>query len=230
MALNAENARAQWMCDYVKALSGDTFIVNCEGNEDVVRVYGIDAPDTGQIWYESSKKYIDDIMKTKNTYVVMQNTQKNKKDRYGRIQAWVFKDGVCINEKMIESGMAFVYDDECKIDKCSKWKELERVAINRNIGLWFLGADEKPWEFRKNIRHLANKNRGYFEDILYVKEGDEMIAYETNRPEPKAVSVDVEIPPPPVEYVPVNGSVIYNINQTQVRQTQINQKQINIRR
>ena len=128
-------------CDsykYVKAISGDTLVVIYKGDEIVLRLYGIDAPDIGSINHEKSRKFLDELMKEKNSYIVGRYTVENSFDNYGRHVAVIEKDGVCINEKMIEAGMAYVHPDECKFGICERWKRLEKVAQKEPTSISFI--------------------------------------------------------------------------------------------
>jgi endonuclease YncB( thermonuclease family) len=158
-----------WMCRYVKAISGDTLVINCSGSEHIVRLYGIDAPDIGSINHEKSRKFLDQIMKEKTSYVVGQPAEKEFFDEYGRHVAVIDKDGICINEKMIQSGMAFVYTDNCRYPVCERWKRLEQIALQQPTSIAFI-EEEKPWVLRDRKSYLAASKSGYFEDIFYSRE------------------------------------------------------------
>ena len=159
-----------WMCRYVKAISGDTVIIGCDDNEFIVRLYGIDAPDIGSIDHEKSRNHLDEIMRSNQTYVVGQPTSRQRTDRYGRHVAILYKDNICVNERMVADGMAFVYPGECNSPKCTQWKQLEKIAADNRSGIWFLGGDEKPWLERQKNADLAQNDSGYFEDVYYFTE------------------------------------------------------------
>jgi endonuclease YncB( thermonuclease family) len=182
------NAEA-WMCQYVQAISGDTIVVDCRGEQIIVRLYGIDAPDLGMKYHEHSRAILDKIMTTKQTYVVGQSASKKFKDQYGRHVALVYKDGICINEEMVKQGYAFVYEGNCAISLCNEWKSAEVGAEFYHWGLWTL-VDEKPWDFRAKRAHLAQKDRGYFEDIYYYT------AIDDSTKQPTVVASDTDLPRP----------------------------------
>jgi len=73
-------------------------------------------------------------------------------DRYGRIVGMVYVGDVCVNEALVESGLAWVYRKYCKMEIYGSWLELESMAIDGDIGLWSHPNPVPPWEYRRNKR------------------------------------------------------------------------------
>ncbi len=73
-------------------------------------------------------------------------------DRYGRIVGMVYVGDVCVNEALVESGLAWVYRKYCTMEICESWLELESMAIDGDIGIWSHPNPLPPWEFRRNKR------------------------------------------------------------------------------
>lgn len=69
-------------------------------------------------------------------------------DRYGRVVAIVYNEtGVCVNEEMLKSGLAWNYREYNK--QHPEWDLLEARARQQKAGLWSLPAPVAPWDFRK---------------------------------------------------------------------------------
>jgi endonuclease YncB( thermonuclease family) len=76
-----------WDCVFKKALSGDTFIGECNGTERIIRLYGIDAPDIGQLEHERSRDALAARLRSQGTVLFGQGVRDASPDRYGRYQA-----------------------------------------------------------------------------------------------------------------------------------------------
>jgi micrococcal nuclease len=69
--------------------------------------------------------------------------------RYGRTIGMVTIDGVNVNEKLLEAGLAWHYK---KYDKNPEWAKLEEQARIDKKGLWIQPNPIPPWEWRKGTR------------------------------------------------------------------------------
>jgi endonuclease YncB( thermonuclease family) len=167
-ALGAE-AEA-WDCVFKKAISGDTFIGECNGTERIIRLYGIDARISAN-WSTNGPGTPGRPAARPGHGDFRPGVRGASPDRYGRYQAMVYKDGRCVNERMVADGMAFVAPRQCRIKACPAWRDLEAQACQARAGIWFAAGDDKPWLFRHSLRQLAQRRSGYFEDIQYVRYG-----------------------------------------------------------
>jgi endonuclease YncB( thermonuclease family) len=72
-----------------------------------------------------------------------------KKDKYRRTLALVVNsEGVNVNLKMIEIGMAALYPYQ---SGCNDFKSMERQAKNSATGIWSDSSFELPWEYRRRM-------------------------------------------------------------------------------
>ena len=63
-------------------------------------------------------------------------------DKYGRTVAIVrLADGATIQDRLVESGAAWVFDHFCRKPVCMQWKHKEKTARQAQKGLW---GDDKP--------------------------------------------------------------------------------------
>lgn len=71
------------------------------------------------------------------------------KDRYGRVVAQIYVDGVWANLAMVRQGQAWVYPRYAKSKELYKAQE---QAQQEGLGLWKLPESERvpPWEWRKS--------------------------------------------------------------------------------
>ncbi|ADW16416.1 nuclease (SNase domain-containing protein) [Desulfobulbus propionicus DSM 2032] len=123
---------------------GDTIKVLIEGQQVKIRLYGIDAPESGQAYGRKSQTALKQISAGRKISI-----KAIDHDRYGRVVALVYADGINVNEIMASSGYAWVYPQYCKKSFCREWKEKERMARTNRNGLWQDGDPTPPWEWRR---------------------------------------------------------------------------------
>ena len=101
----------------IRVIDGDTIVAEVDLGFNTfkkvnVRLMGIDAPETRTRDLEekkrgfASKEYLKDVFATSKEFTLVSN----KIDKYGRCLGTIFVGEININEEMIESGMAVIYD------------------------------------------------------------------------------------------------------------------------
>ena len=71
-------------------------------------------------------------------------------DRYGKTVALIrLEDGKVLNEEIVRTGFAWVYERYCRKTICGEWKKLEEEARAAGLGLWKDKDPVPPWEFRR---------------------------------------------------------------------------------
>ncbi len=130
----------------ISVADGDTITVLSENGEILkVRLYGIDAPELGQNYGENSASATQSLVLLKKVNLDIQDT-----DQYGRAVAIVsLEDGLILNEELVKTGQAFVYNEYCKHPRCIIWKAYEAKAKFERIGLWAADKPVAPWTWRK---------------------------------------------------------------------------------
>ncbi len=95
-----------------KVIDGDTF----RGGGYTVRLLGIDAPEKGQPCYEQAKNFLKRLVEGKRVRV---EYGKRKKDRYGRLLAYVWVNGTFVNRELVLRGFAVFrsYGERLKYEK-----------------------------------------------------------------------------------------------------------------
>lgn len=136
-----------WEGQVVGVSDGDTITVMQSGKGVRIRVYGIDAPESGQDYGQRAKQFVSDAVFKKTVRVEHVDT-----DRYGRIVGRVYVSGRCLSEALVQFGLAWVYPQYCRISVCESWKILEAKAQVSRRGLWADINPTPPWEFRSAHR------------------------------------------------------------------------------
>lgn len=125
----------------VKTIDGDTIKIKYEGKEQNVRYLLVDTPETSHP--QLGKQPFGEQAKERNRALV--NSGKlsiefdvgQRVDKYGRLLAYVYVDGVNINEKLVEEGLArvgYVYPPNTR--HLTKFEEAQKRAKAKRIGIW----------------------------------------------------------------------------------------------
>jgi len=125
----------------ISIADGDTLTVRL-GTENVsVRLEGIDAPESRQDHGAKAKAALSDLVKGQTVDVHVTGT-----DRYKRTLAIVMIGGVNVNERLVEDGWAWQYDE---YNDDLHLAELEEIARTERRGLWAHANAVAPWDFRR---------------------------------------------------------------------------------
>ena len=116
-----------------KVIDGDT--VELMGG-DKVRLLSIDTPEKGELYYQEAT----DLLKqyTLGKLVDLSYADK-RRDKYGRLLAYLYVDSVFVNKMILENGLGYLYlfkDTESKMQTTKELLEAQRNAIDAQIGIW----------------------------------------------------------------------------------------------
>ncbi len=112
----------QYKCKFIRVIDGDTVALDIDLGFNVwlkmpVRLGGINAPELRgktALQGQKSKDFLTDLFNSSYDYITVE-TQIKDKDKYGRvlgvIKLWKNSSSVIVNEEMINSGNAVVYED-----------------------------------------------------------------------------------------------------------------------
>ena len=124
-----------------RIVDGDTVEVNSSVGEQIVRLVGVDTPETKdprkkvECFGEEAADYLEALVLDKLVLLETDNLQ-GRKDRYGRWLAYIYlEDGTDVNAKMVGDGYAFAYR-EIDSEKLTQYVELEKKARQNLKGLW----------------------------------------------------------------------------------------------
>jgi endonuclease YncB( thermonuclease family) len=135
-----------------KAIISDGDTIKINGKR--IRLLEIDTPETAQKCYDkNNEKYLCGIMAKEYLVELIGNSEVmceyEKLDIYQRILGQCYVDGISINAKMVESGMAVVFSYS-KFD--DKLKNLQENARKNKLGIW-QGKFELPKDYRKRKKN-----------------------------------------------------------------------------
>jgi micrococcal nuclease len=120
----------------VKIYDGDTIGLS---DGTIIRIQGIDAPEKGQPYGREAKEALKPVVGYAVTY------RPYDTDRYGRIVARVYVDGIDIGLALLKRGLAWHYG---AYDASGGYAAAERDARKKGRGLWAEPSQVPPWEWR----------------------------------------------------------------------------------
>lgn len=124
-----------------RVIDGDTFVIeNGTSKGEKVRLIGIDAPETRrtarkEIGYygQEAKEYLTSMLNGKQVKLVF---DVGKRDRYGRLLAYVYLGKKFVNRDLVEQGYAVSYTLAPNVQYADLFVKLERQARREKRGLW----------------------------------------------------------------------------------------------
>jgi len=121
---------------------GDTLTVQDGEAKTTSRLAEIDAPERTQPYSQVSRRNLEALCRHAKAVEITQVAT----DRYGRTVAHVRCDGVHVNWRQVEDGLAWCFTKYLKQPKVCL--PLEKSAREVKKGLWRDANPQPPWEFR----------------------------------------------------------------------------------
>lgn len=136
----------------IKVTDGDTYDVRrSDGQTATVRLFGVDAPESGQPYGTESQQAAERYVGNKNVRVVVVET-----GPYGRTIGRVRIGGRSLAELLTRDGLAWHSDRYAPNE--TELERLERQARNANRGLWAAADPVPPWDWRDGKRSTATSS------------------------------------------------------------------------
>lgn len=126
---------------FVSAPDGDTLTVRDGNAKTLLRLAEIDAPERTQPYSQMSRRNLIALCKDKPI-----SFEPVTVDRYGRTVAMVTCDGVVLNWRQVQDGLAWRFTKY--LTQPGTCLPLEREARDARRGLWREDSPLAPWEFR----------------------------------------------------------------------------------
>ncbi len=137
-----ENIKQNTLYKVSYVYDGDTVAILYKGKERVIRLLGVDTPETVdprkpiQCFGKQASLMTKELLNNKSISLVF-DFDREQKDKYSRYLAYVYRDdGLNINKYLIEHGYAREYTYGKPYLKQKEFKKLEKQAKGNKIGLW----------------------------------------------------------------------------------------------
>jgi micrococcal nuclease len=126
----------------IHVLDGDTFKVKINGQEIIVRMLGINTPETvdprrPEECFGAKASHETKSILAGNYVRLVLNKNREATDKYGRYLAYVFReDGLNVNEYLLSNGYAREYTYGKPYSEQRNYKRIEKIAQVAGMGLW----------------------------------------------------------------------------------------------
>lgn len=166
-AANEHDQEPEWTVSVERVIDGDTMEVRFPNGEiDTVRLLGVDTPETyGENdpdefegvpddvagadwlaqWGDRAAAFATEELADEEVRIAV-DPSADRRGSYGRLLVYVYTDdGDSFNERLLENGLARMYDT--KFSERSTYEQLEAEAQRKGVGLWgFDGSTEDSSE------------------------------------------------------------------------------------
>jgi micrococcal nuclease len=155
LALSSGAAAEIYHARVVKVFDGDTFLVRLQGRKEYVRLREIDAPEISrrkqagqEPWAKRAREFA--LAGVKNRLLRLEVEERDERDAYHRLLAYVFAGDLLVNEELIQSGHALFYPGRFRGRYSSRLEKAEGAARKKGVGVWDRknGLQERPRDFR----------------------------------------------------------------------------------
>jgi len=148
LLLQTEQILADTITGRVVGISdGDTItILDSAKTRHIVRLAGIDAPESKQAFGQASKKHLSGLVFDRDVTLDC-----GKIDKYRREVCVVFVDGQDANLAQVKAGMSWwyrKYKKEQTVQQRTDYETAEAVAKTDRVGLWQDTDPVPPWDWR----------------------------------------------------------------------------------
>jgi micrococcal nuclease len=124
----------------VRVIDGDTILVRTPaGRNERVRYIGVDTPETVkpdapvQCYGHEASNFNRHLVSGRTVRLVQ---DREARDRFGRVLAYVHVDGRFVNAELLKGGFARTIEIAPNTSKAAWFAQLQRVAMRTNKGLW----------------------------------------------------------------------------------------------
>lgn len=130
------------MAEVVRVVDGDTIVVRIDGQEEKVRLIGINTPESVdprkpvECFGKDASKHAAELLPEGTAVRLVRDVE--ARDRYQRLLAYVYRadDGLFVNLAQVTDGFAEPATYPPNVAHVDEFAAAARTARDRNIGLW----------------------------------------------------------------------------------------------
>jgi micrococcal nuclease len=133
----------------IEIIDGDTFK---DSDGESVRLLGIDTPEKGDTFCSEATHALDSLLKG---HILRYEFDRRKRDKYGRLLAYVFTDEAFVNRTLVRMGLATVYifpRDMRNLDYRSFLIEDQALARRDGLAIWSIPVLEPEGYYVGNTK------------------------------------------------------------------------------
>lgn len=119
--------------DVLVVQDGDSIRVRIDGQEERIRLIGVNTPEQGECFGDEARSILDDLVGGKQILV---GTDIEAFDQYGRILGYVWFDDLFVNAEIVRQGVALARPYEPNTSRQDVLEAAEQLAQDAEIGMW----------------------------------------------------------------------------------------------
>lgn len=122
-----------------RVVDGDTVAVRLDGREEKIRLIGVDTPESVkpgtpvQCYAKAASAETERLVEGRR---VTLRYDAERRDRYGRLLAYVYRDALFVNAELVERGYARTLTIPPNVAHADQFARLAREARSEGRGLW----------------------------------------------------------------------------------------------
>jgi micrococcal nuclease len=167
---------------------GDTIAVIYNGNRESVRFLLVDSPETshprlGEQPYGKEAKELTSSLVENAHKIELEFDIGPKRDKYGRLLAYVYVDGKMIQEELLKNGLArvaYVYPPNTRY--VDQFNALQKKAQQQGIGIWEIENYAQEDGFHPELIESRSKRRESEDCLIKGNIGTEKIYHTPDSP------------------------------------------------
>lgn len=121
----------------VEVVDGDTIRVEVDGEQESVRLIGINAPERGECLSDEATDRLRDLVTGQPVEFAVDRTDR---DQYGRLLRHVEVGGVDVGAELVRSGLALAREYPPDTTRVDAYAEAQRAAEEAGVGMWAADA------------------------------------------------------------------------------------------
>lgn len=118
---------------------GDTIVLK---DGEVVRYIGIDTPEQGNPFFGEATEANQEML---GRGKIRLEYDRDRRDRYGRLLAYVWVDTLLLNAELIRRGLASVYLFSPNLRYRERFISVQREARQRGAGIWSIPVEPEAY-------------------------------------------------------------------------------------
>lgn len=126
--------------DVVRVVDGDTFIVDYNGEQERVRLIGVDTPESVHPNEEKNTEFGNEVSNYSKKMLtgkqVALEFDIEERDKYGRLLAYAYLDGQMYNKLLLEKGYAQVSTYPPNVKYVDDFVAIQKQAREDKVGMW----------------------------------------------------------------------------------------------
>ena len=135
----------------IRVVDGDTVVADIDGQEERVRLIGIDTPESVEqgspveCFGKEASKHTRDLL-AEGTAVRIE-LDAEPRDRYDRLLGYVYRasDGLFVNLAIVRDGYGNSYTFPPNVAHTDQFRDAAAAARDGGVGLWSACADDLPF-------------------------------------------------------------------------------------